>query len=84
MHCAGIWANYCFSCASASVSAMESWSGQEVFFKAAADAAHALDGVLCLHAFHQAGNPLKVAVTAADDLNMLDGVVIIQLNMHFL
>ena len=52
--------------------------------EAAADAAHARDGILGLHAFDQARNALEVAVAAADDLHALDGVVIVQLNVHFL
>ena len=35
-------------------------------------------------AFDQARNALKVAVAAADDLYALDGVVVVQLNVHFL
>lgn len=34
--------------------------------------------------FDQARNALEVAVAAADDLHALDGVVVVQLNVHFL
>ena len=52
--------------------------------EAAADAAHTLDGVFGLHALDKAGNALKVAVAAADDRDTFDGVVIVQLDAHFL
>ena len=45
---------------------------------AAGGAFHAGDGVLSLHALEQAADALQVAVAAADDLNGLDGVVIVQ------
>ena len=45
---------------------------------AAGGTLHAGDGILSLHALEQAADALEVAVAAADDLDGLDGVVIVQ------
>ena len=45
---------------------------------AAGDTLHAGNGILGLHALEQTANALQVTVAAADDLDGLDGVVIVQ------
>lgn len=52
--------------------------------EAAADAAYPRDRVLSLHALDETGDALKIAVAAADDLDALDGVVVVQLDVHLL
>ena len=53
-------------------------SGTVVGVEALARWQHPLDGVLCLHALQQAADALQVAVAATDDLDGLDGVVVVQ------
>ena len=54
-------------------------SGQGSWWGGGAGGAfHPGDGVFSLHALEQAADALQVAVAAADDLDGLDGVVIVQ------